>query len=444
MVIVSNYYRWVGAIVCMGTLWLAAGQTRGDVSGEPRPTPQSPAPIAQPPAAAELAAPATDGFWSSGNDGEYDLPGTIGSYHDNSVWFRADYLLWWTTGARLPPLVTTSPPGTAFNDAGVLGVPGTTVLFGDQVVDGDARSGFRTTLGVWLDEWQHWAFEFDYFSPGGRSASFNETSNGDPILSRPFFDVHANGQSASIAAYPGIATGTVTANASDYFQSFGLSVSHCLCDYRARAPLNPESLPSDLPFVSSFRLDLLGAFRYYGLTDSVTVGENLVFANYLGLQNVNVVSLDSFRAENGFFGGEIGLRSQMNRGRWSLEVLGKLALGNNHRLVNIRGATAITPPGQPTSLFGFGSLATSSNIGEYTQDAFTVIPALGVELGYRWNFHWRTYFGYELIYWNQVARAGDQIDLNLDQSGTGLSPVFPNRTTSFLTQGLSFGVEFRL
>ena len=158
---------------------------------------------------------------------------------------------------------------------------------------------------------------------------------------------------------------------------------------------------------------------------------------------MNVASLDSFHAHNYFFGGEIGLRSQMYRGRWSLEVLGKVALGNNNRLVNIKGATAITPPGQPTTVFGFGSLATSSNIGAYTQNTFTAIPALGIELGYRWNFHWRTYFGYDLIYWGQVARAGDQIDLNLDRSGAGRSPVFPNRTTDFLAQGINVGAEFR-
>ena len=54
---------------------------------------------------------------------------------------RADYLMWWTSGMTLPPLVTT---GTTAN-------PTSTVLFGNDVVNDGGRSGFRTTVGMWLD-----------------------------------------------------------------------------------------------------------------------------------------------------------------------------------------------------------------------------------------------------------------------------------------------------
>src|SRR5439155_8338502 len=46
-------------------------------------------------------------------------------------WVTADYLAGWLRADRLPPLVTTSPPGTARVSAGVPGQPGTTLLFGD-------------------------------------------------------------------------------------------------------------------------------------------------------------------------------------------------------------------------------------------------------------------------------------------------------------------------
>jgi hypothetical protein len=440
MVVASNCFRWVTTIVCMASLWLAGGQARGD-------TPDEPGPTRQPPAAAELVVPTSEGLWNAGNEGDGEFPSVIGNGHPNTIWFRADYLLWWTTGARLPALVTTSPQGTAPTDAGVLGVPGTTVLCGDEVVCGDARSGFRTNLGIWLDNWQLWDLEFDYFSPGGNSADFSATSSGDPILARPYFNVVTNSQLAMTAAYPGLATGTVTVNAKDYFQSFGLTVGRCLWDYRADAPYNPESVLSNLPMVPSFRLDLLGAFRYYGLNDSVTIGESAVFANYPlnnpTYQNVSVVHLDSFRARNDFYGGELGLRSRMYRGRWSLEVLGKLALGSNRRVVNIQGVSVTTIPGVVTILSNSGALAVPSNIGSYTQNTFTAIPTLGVELGYRWNNHWRTYVGYDLIYWNQVSRAGEQIDLHNGSTGTGRYPLFPDSTASFVAQGLNVGAEFR-
>src|SRR5262245_31571922 len=66
------------------------------------------------------------------------------------IWVRGEYLLWWLSAPKLPPLVTTSPPGTPQIDAGVLGSPGTAVLFGDSHVNGDVRSGGRVTLGGWL------------------------------------------------------------------------------------------------------------------------------------------------------------------------------------------------------------------------------------------------------------------------------------------------------
>src|SRR5262245_8106792 len=61
-------------------------------------------------------------------------------YPPGCVWASAEYLLWWTKGDRLPPLLTTSPVGTPLANAGVLGRPGTSVLFGDERVNDDARS----------------------------------------------------------------------------------------------------------------------------------------------------------------------------------------------------------------------------------------------------------------------------------------------------------------
>jgi len=50
-------------------------------------------------------------------------------------WIGAEYLLWSAKGDKLPPLVTTSPAGTLQPQAGVLGTPGASVLFGDSGVN---------------------------------------------------------------------------------------------------------------------------------------------------------------------------------------------------------------------------------------------------------------------------------------------------------------------
>ena len=159
---------------------------------------------------------------------------------------------------------------------------------------------------------------------------------------------------------------------------------------------------------------------------------------------------DNFRARNDFYGSELGLRTQIYRGRWSMEILTKIAMGNNHQTITIDGTTAITPLGGSTTLYNAGILAGETNGGVFQRDQFTVIPQLGLELGYQVNCHLRAYIGYDILYWGAVARAADQIDLNVDPRNfppitqTGLPyPQFPGKTDSFWAQGIHLGTEFR-
>ena len=59
----------------------------------------------------------------------------------HSLWFSAEYLLWWLDQPTLPPLVTTAPTGTPVNVAGNLGTPLTTVLFGGSDPGVESSSG---------------------------------------------------------------------------------------------------------------------------------------------------------------------------------------------------------------------------------------------------------------------------------------------------------------
>src|SRR5207344_153164 len=61
-----------------------------------------------------------------------------------SFWAEAEYLYWQTKGDGLPALVTTGVTG-------VLGAPGTSVLFGQSTVNDDWRSGVRVRAGYWFD-----------------------------------------------------------------------------------------------------------------------------------------------------------------------------------------------------------------------------------------------------------------------------------------------------
>ncbi len=355
---------------------------------------------------------------------------------------------------RLPPLVTTSPQGTSQGQAGVLGAPGTTVLFGDQTIAQDGRPGFRSTLGLWLDCCHRWDLEFDYFNLGERQANFIETSSGDPILARPIYDVQAMQQSSELVAYPGVVQGTVSVNANDYFQSAGVSLSYCLCGCNGCPACCDTCGPGDEgccgpPRLFCCRTDLLVGYRYYNLSDGVVISENLQSLAPPTAGYATTVD-DSFRAHNDFHGSELGLRTQIYRGRWSLELSAKVDVGNTHQVVDIQGTTTVTAPGQATLVYNGGVLAVPSNEGSYARDVFTMIPQLGGELGYQWNCRWRTYIGYNLLYWGNVMRSADQIDLNVNlrnipptQSPATPFPAFPGRSSAFSAQGANTGLEFR-
>ncbi|MCU0874428.1 MAG: BBP7 family outer membrane beta-barrel protein, partial [Pirellulaceae bacterium] len=104
------------------------------------------------------------------------------------LWCEADYLLWWTKGMEIPPLVTS---GTT----GALGAPGTRILYGDETIFDDARSGFRVGLGSWFDCGRGYGLEGDYWMLGETTDHFRAASDsaGSPALFRPFFNVNPRG-----------------------------------------------------------------------------------------------------------------------------------------------------------------------------------------------------------------------------------------------------------
>jgi len=259
-----------GALVVGGVFWLGGQPSRADdapaAAGQLMPVPggspataPAPAPVkAQPPAPAlapvkgqppeMVPTPVTaqppasslpDQPASVEDDESADFCGAPVCSPPGKYWLRADYLLWWTGGTRLPPLITTSPDGTPVGQAGVLGQSGTTVLFGDTTVGTNIRSGVRTTLGMWLDHCHVWDLEFDYLSLGERSDGFEMSSTGFPILARPFFNVLTNAQASELVAYPGVVEGTVTVDAKDYFQSAGVLLSRNLCSCNSCGSCDP-------------------------------------------------------------------------------------------------------------------------------------------------------------------------------------------------------------
>jgi hypothetical protein len=131
-------------------------------------------------------------------------------------------------------------------------------------------------------------------------------------------------------------------------------------------------------------------------------------------------------------------------------VLANVAMGNTSSEALIHGATRITTPGAPESTQPGNKLALPSNMGRFRQDTFSIMPEVGV----RWNCDfapcWRASIGYTLVYWSQVARSGDQIDLDIDPNqfpvpavppGGGNFPEFQFVFDDFWIQGIGLRLE---
>ena len=390
------------------------------------------------------------------------------------LWIRADYLTWWTNGAFLPPLVTQSPVGTPIDQAGVLGFPTTEIIFGNDTVNADGRSGWKWTMGYWLDACQTWGVQADYWDIGGVGTEFFKGSSvtGDPIITRPFFDVNPDTglprEAAEIVSFPGLSSGTIRVSAHDYFQSAGVSVRHPLCFGQMCGTSCGSSCGTSCGTAGESscgtscgtgggcgpcccRVDLLLGYRYYRLSDDVNIAEHIDGLPNSVIADTSIDVTDTFRARNDFHGGEVGLVVQRYRGPWSFELMTKMAIGNNHQVIKIHGQTVITQPGQTVTGLGGLLAQPGTNIGTFVRDDFVVIPQLGFEVGYQVTCRMRAFLGYNLLYWAPVARAGNQITPYVDSARlfqSGRTPILPfpdfdYHCSNFFAHGINAGLEFR-
>ncbi len=347
-------------------------------------------------------------------------------------WIRADYLYWWTSGMRLPPLVTTSPSGTPQTQAGVLGQPGTQTLFGGGEILEDNFKGGRIRGGHWFKRHPNWGVGAEYLQLARESQSFSATSDGNPILARPFFNTQTDTEDAQLVAYPGVISGTVASVVDSELLGAGAHLRHLRC-------LNDDGNLST-------RGEALYGYRYLQLDESVQVTENL--ATSTATPDTFDI-LDRFETLNTFNGFDVGWLYSRTKGLLTCECLLRMAVGNNRQTVRINGQTTIAQTAVTPVTFPGGLLTQSSNIGTYNRNQFSVVPEFNATVACQLTGHCRATLGYSFLYWSNVVRPGDQIDREVNPnlipppvSVTGaLRPAFAFVTTDYWAQGLNFGLE---
>jgi hypothetical protein len=354
-------------------------------------------------------------------------------------WVTGESLLWFGKGRTTPALITTSPQGTIRDEAGVLGEPGTEILFGGGNVGDGLAAGARLDFGFWLDPCETlgvgakiWGFE------GASEGARFSGSDGNPILARPFFNVNPDfpnlpGEDSLLVVFPGLLdTGSVTAE----------TTSDVL---GTEAYLRASMLAG-----RGYNLDLMGGYHFVQLNDGLLVSSSSIDSNPGALPPVGTIidTLDAFDARNAFHGGQIGFIGEIRYDCWTFSGLAKISVGNMHQAVRIDGSSTITQPGDDPVTSAGGLLAQptnmSSTVGPHSRDRTAMIPEVGVNVSYRWREHLRLTAGYSAIYWSNVVLAGDQIDRNVNLQQNPLIgpplPAFAFQDTDYWMHGLNLGV----
>jgi hypothetical protein len=282
-----------------------------------------------------------------------------------------------------------------------------------------------------------------------------------PFVGRPFIDATTGLDAVQDVSFPGI-RGTVTVDASSEFESIGLRLRHNICCVAGNSGCgDPVGCGGGIGGCGSGvcrggrgtrRIDFLFGVRYANLREHLIITEDLRTTETGGPQT-EIYGQDRFHTENEFFGGELGFLWEWEYQRWSVELLSLLAIGNNRQAVDISGFTA-----RDTNLGGGietkeGLLLTqTTNIGSYSRNEFSVIPQIGATVGFQMTPRFRFTGGYTLMYWGNVVRPGDQIDLHVNpdyldflpgNDGAPFRPAFAFNETDLWAHGINLGGEYR-
>jgi hypothetical protein len=347
---------------------------------------------------------------------------------------------------RLPPLVTSSDAGTAAGDAGVLGLDSTQTLYGNEDVLTEGRSGFRIRFGGWFGQCRKFGWEAEYFDLGDISETYEISGDttGNPIIARPFFNILLPGEDAELVSFPGIVTGDVRVDTFSQFKGAGGRFRWNICCKKCGSYGCGGACGHRCGYPPYCKVDFSLGYRYLGLDEGLTISEDLVTISS-ALPNTSFQIEDSFRTQNDFHGGEIGTIWEAGWNRWTLETSSKMSIGSTRHQISKNGTTE-TIPGD--TLPG-GILVPESDIGTYDQSQLSVIPELSTTLGFYLTPRLRFTIGYNIIYWSNVVRPGDQVDLVVNPNefppvaagGNVASPDFAVRTTDYWAQGLNIGLD---
>lgn len=360
-----------------------------------------------------------------------------------AFWFNTEYLVWWIRNNPLPaPLVTAAvPPFNSFNP-GAVNDPSTKVLIGQERLDTDVRQGGRFTLGAWANREGSIGFEGNYFFLGRRTQQKSVSSDGgleSAVIGLVFSDASFTppaGMDAEVFvpfSIPGVSAGRAQ-----------IAIATVMNGFEVNSLINLNRTENRV-------VNLIVGYRNLNVEDNLTL-----LAELNGLEffpGLLIRFEDHFETRNRFNGGQIGLGTQLRSGRWFADASGKIALGQMNQVIDVFGNSTLNVPFAPPMSGQDGFFALASNIGTHSRNVLAFVPEVTLNLGVNVTQRMSAFVGYNFIYVNNVLRAGDQIDrnLNVSQSSTisngvlvgPARPGLPFTSSEFWAQGINLGFQVR-
>lgn len=372
------------------------------------------------------------------------------------LWYGSlDFVLFSVTPDKALALVITGPQNTTSILDG-------TVVYGGSDLPTDTMLGGRLTMGVWFNRRQSWGMFGSYFTTQDQAMHYQAGSaDGTTFYARPFFNT-------STINFDG--TPRVPAEDLEQVSQLGTALRPALGGF-VNIDRTSQLRGADLNFRfnlcnnfppcrrTHWNIDGYAGVKYLGFDETLNITENITVLNDFVidpnttlLQGTRFFVQDRFSTQNAFVGGNIGLISEARLGRFFIEARTGIALGGNRQAVTIGGNTQVTTPnGQTTGLLTGGLLAQQSNIGTYNRSQFSYVPELGIKLGLQVTDHLRIFAGYELLYWANVVRPGQQIDRSVNASqlpqfpgpvSGEVRPLFNFQNSDMWISGFSAGISW--
>lgn len=334
-----------------------------------------------------------------------------------------------------------------------------------------SQPGGRFIVGFWGDADQTWGFEaiLQFL------ASKSTTISGQPSLSNNQFIINTGFRQTDYQIPLGGGTPTVIAT----YDVLAIRQVNGLFSGSASSSLwgGEVNYRSTGMRVGPVDVSGLCGIRYLQFEDALNVNSTINLTRPTGVQptdseqsyslseNLVISSTDRLRIRNHFVGAQIGVDLDARFASLFLFTRLKAAVGDMHQSASIDGSTQVTnnepvrltgplagsATSPPSSTSPGGLLSAPGDNGSRSRDRVAVIPEVNVRFGCQFTDWLRGYVGYDLLYLQQVARAGNATALNsqttdlqiaqTNRTFNSSAPTFQFNDSRLWVQGVSFGLE---